>query len=257
MRRSLVLVFLLAPFAIAQEGRKGVNFYSLEQEVALGRQLAREFQRDVTALESRAASEYIDGIGRRLVARAGGPPFTYTFTLVTGDRNFVHSAAAFPGGFLFVPASLILAARDEDEFAGMLAQAIAHVAARDYTRQATRAELLHAPSTSWRLAASDAQNGAIPLALLHMWRKCELDADRLAARAMSAVGYNPKALARYIDREQAPYDEHSAATFSPLPRRAQRAAVIEAVIKELPAQVYPPHEGLAKIQEEVRRSTAP
>ena len=101
-----------------------------------------------------------------------------------------------------------------------------------------------------------AQSSTIPLAFLQMWRKFELDADRLAASKMPAAGYHPAALARYIDREQAPDDEHSQRIFSPLPRRTQRLEAIRAVIGELPAQVYSPHKGLDKIQEEVRRLTA-
>jgi predicted Zn-dependent protease len=94
------------------------------------------------------------------------------------------------------------------------------------------------------------------LGLLQMWRKMELEADRLAAKAMSAPGYNPKALARYIDREQASYDDYSPRRLSSLPRRTERLEAINAVIGELPAQTYPPHEGLDKVQEEVRRLTA-
>ncbi len=147
---------------------------------------------------------------------------------------------AFPGGFLFVPASLVLAVKDEDELAGMLAHAIAHVASRDGTRQATRAELVQIVSSA-------------PFGLLQMWRKCELDADRLAARKLYATGYDPAALARYIEREQAAYDDYSPRVFSSLPRRAQRLAAIKAVTDQLPARTYPPHEGLDSVQEEVRR----
>jgi predicted Zn-dependent protease len=96
----------------------------------------------------------------------------------------------------------------------------------------------------------------IPLGLLQMRRKMELDADRRAARKMSAAGYNPKALTRYIDREQASYDDYSPRKFSSLPRRKERLEAINAVIGELPAQIYPPHEGLGKVQEEVRRLIA-
>ena len=171
--------------------------------------------------------------------------------------------ATFPGGFLFVPASLILAVKDEDELAGMLAHAIAHVASRDGARQATRAELVNGSNVpiiymgGWTdYAIRQGQSLAVPIGFLQMWRKCELDADRLAASKMPAAGYDPGALARYIDREQASYDEHSQNVFSPLPQRKQRVEAIQAVIGAFPAQVYPPHEGLDKIQEEVRRMTA-
>jgi predicted Zn-dependent protease len=89
-----------------------LNFYSLEEEMALGRQLAAQFQRDTTPLVSPAALAYINGIGQHLVAQFGASPFTYTFALVADDPTVMHEVAAFPGGFLFVPASLILAAKD-------------------------------------------------------------------------------------------------------------------------------------------------
>lgn len=264
MSRSLIFICLFAALASAQEGvpGKGINFYSLEKEVALGRVLAAEFQGDTKPLDSPAALAYINAIGQRLAAQIGGPPFPYTFALVAGDPTVMHDVAAFPGGFLFVPSSLILAVKDEDELAGMLAHAIAHVASRHGTRQATRAQLITSTvpliymGGETGCAMSGTQSSPVPLAFVQMWRKFELDADRLAARKMSAAGYDPAALARYIDREQASYDEHSQKIFSPLPRRTQRLEAIHAIIGELPAEVYPPHQGLEKIQEEVRRLTA-
>jgi predicted Zn-dependent protease len=264
MSRFLVFIGLFVAFAAAQEREpsKGINFYSIEQEMALGRRLAAEFQRDTKPLESAATLAYINGIGQRLAAQIGGPPFTYTFAVVADDPTVLHEVAAFPGGFLFVPASLILAVKDEDELAGMLARAIAHVASRDGTRQATKAELINASVPVFYLngwtgyAMRQGESMAIPLGLLQMWRRLELDADRLAASKMSAAGYDPGALARYVDREQVSYDEYSQKIFSSLPRRTQRLAAIYAAIGELPAQVYPSHKGLEKIQDEVRRLNA-
>ena len=264
MSRSLVFICFFVAFAAAQEREpsKGINFYSIEHEMVLGRRLAAEFQRDTKPLESAATLAYINGIGQRLAAQIGGPPFTYTFAVVADDPRVLHEVAAFPGGFLFVPASLILAVKDEDELAGMLARTIAHVASRDGTRQATKAELINASLPVFYLdgwtgyAVRQGESMAIPLGLLQMWRRLELDADRLAASKMSAAGYDPRGLARYIDREQVSYDEYSQKIFSPLPRRKQRLGAIYAVIGELPAQVYPSHKGLEKIQEEVRRLTA-
>jgi hypothetical protein len=75
----------------------------------LGRRLAAEFQRYNRPLEIPGALAYINGIGQRLAAQIGGPPFTYSFALVADDPTMLHDVAAFPGGFVFVPASPILA----------------------------------------------------------------------------------------------------------------------------------------------------
>jgi beta-barrel assembly-enhancing protease len=122
---------------------QGVNFYSLEREFALGEQLARNFQRNVRPVETPAALAYIEAIGRRLTSEIGGPAFEYRFALFIDDRGPAPEVVAFPGGLLFVPSSLILGVRDEDDLAGMLAHAIAHVAARDGTRLSTRTELMN------------------------------------------------------------------------------------------------------------------
>lgn len=256
MPRVLCVVSFLAGAVMAQVDRepgRGLNFYSLEKEIGLGNQMAVNFQRDTRAIESPAALAYVDAIGQRLAAQTGGPAFTYKFALIGDDPNPMHEVVAFPGGSLFVPASLILAVESEDELAGMLAHAIAHVASRDGTRQASRVHL--ANTTSVPLVYMGAMGGyaTMPLAVQQTWRKYEVDADRLAAHKMAAAGYDPAALVRYIEREQAPDEAES--KISALPQRSERVAAIREVISGLPPQMYGPHEGLAKVQEEVRRLT--
>jgi len=265
MKRILCLISL-GLGAMAQQARepgKGVNFYSIQQETALGNQLAGEFRQGTRPVESAAALAYVNWIGQRLASQMGGPPFHYTFELIADSPRRLDEVANFPGGFLFVPASLILEAKDEDELAGMLAHAIAHIASRDETRQATRAELMHIAGmplismTGWTgTAMREGESWVMPLALLQMWRRYELDADLLAVRTMAAAGYDPAALARYVERVEPP-DGKQAKLGSALPQRSRRLESIRAAIGDLPAQVYGPHEGLEKMKEELRRTAPP
>jgi predicted Zn-dependent protease len=65
---------------------------------------------------------------------------TYTLTVVANNLGrSTNEPLGLPGGHIFIPANLFLASRNEAEFAGMLAHAVAHVAARHGTRLATRA----------------------------------------------------------------------------------------------------------------------
>jgi predicted Zn-dependent protease len=260
MKFLLICVFTLVAGAQQREPGKGVNFYSIEKEIALGKQLADEFQRTVKPLDHAAIQAYCTAMGKRLAARIGGPPFSYTFTVIDGDPTVIHEAAAFPGGFVFVPVSLILAANDEDEFAGMLAHSIAHVASRDGTRMATRTELMNIQAQPLIFMGGSSgyaiQQGAalaLPMGFLSFRRRMELDADRLAAEAMAAEGYDPAALARYVEREQASYDAHSNTAFSAFPRSALRVEAIREVNAALPSQEYGPHDEFPKMQETVRR----
>src|SRR5882672_10772550 len=138
------ILFLLALTLGAQERQlgQGVNFYSLTKEAAIGARLAEDLRKDTTAVESPAVRDYVQRIGGQLAQQLTNAPFSYTFAVIADDRGGrTHEPFSFPGGYIFVPANLILAAQDDAEFAGMLAHAMAHVAERHGTRLATQGEL--------------------------------------------------------------------------------------------------------------------
>ena len=116
---------------------KGVNFYSLEKEIALGKQLAQEVERQAKIVDDPIVAEYVNRVGQNLVRNSDAK---VPFTIKVLDSEEVN-AFALPGGFFFVNSGLILKADSESELAGVMAHEIAHVAARHGTRQATRGEL--------------------------------------------------------------------------------------------------------------------
>jgi predicted Zn-dependent protease len=77
-------------------------------------------------------------MSRRIVAllltrsRAAGERFPYQFQVVA---TLAINAHALPGGFLFVNAGAIMAARNEGELAGVMAHEIAHAALRHGTNK--------------------------------------------------------------------------------------------------------------------------
>ena len=116
---------------------KGVNFYSLEKEIALGKQLASEVERQAKIINDPVIAEYVNRVGQNLVRNSDAK---VPFTIKVIDSEEVN-AFALPGGFFFVNSGLILKADNEAELAGVMAHEIAHVAARHGTRQATRGEI--------------------------------------------------------------------------------------------------------------------
>src|SRR5882724_8570079 len=46
---------------------KGVNFYSLEKEIALGKQLAQEVERSSKLIDDPVVTEYVNRVGQNLV----------------------------------------------------------------------------------------------------------------------------------------------------------------------------------------------
>jgi predicted Zn-dependent protease len=239
-----------------------VNFYSTEKEAALGAQLAADFRRDHSPLDNAAARDYIQQMGERL-ARAMPQPsrFEHHFELTQDFNGTFLEPAALPGGYIFVPAGLILAASDEAELAGTLAHAMAHVLARHGTRLATKGDIAHLATTPlifWGgLAGYGAdQNAAemLPIGFLQFQKAMESEADALAVKMTSSAGYDPEGLARYVGRVQ---QDGPQPRLSGIPPRADRVRSIERAIQALPARNYSVSGDLARIQEEVRRLMPP
>jgi beta-barrel assembly-enhancing protease len=254
MRTAILL--LAAATLYAQESPKGVNLYSAEKERALGAQLAKEYRIHSDPLNSPRALAWI----QNLVSRLAGPDnrIAYTLELTKDDPNELHEPVALPGGFIFVPAALILAAQNEDEFAGMVAHSIAHITVRHGTRSASAQQAGNFASIplisigGWSGSGTPRTGMAIPRGFVQSHRESELEADRMAVAMMSAAGYDPEALARYIEREQRP-DPAQPNPYSPLPERAARLAAIHALVTP---QNYPPHREFAEIEDEIRRALA-
>ena len=93
---------------------KGVNFYSLEKEIALGKQLAQEVERSSKLIDDPVVTEYVNRVGQNLVRNSDAQ---VPFTIKVIDSDEVN-AFALPGGFFYVNSGLILRAQEEAELAG-------------------------------------------------------------------------------------------------------------------------------------------
>src|SRR5579872_608921 len=82
---------------------KGINFYSLEKEIALGRQMAQEVQREAKLNTDPIITEYVNRVGQNL-ARNSDAKVPFTFQVIEADDL---NAFALPGGYVFVNTGLI------------------------------------------------------------------------------------------------------------------------------------------------------
>jgi predicted Zn-dependent protease len=185
---------------------KGVNFYSIEKEIEIGRQLAQEVERQSKLVTDPVITEYVNRVAQNL-GRNSDVKVPITAKVI--DSREVN-AFALPGGFMFVHTGLIERAATEAELAGVLAHEIAHVAARHGTRQATRGELANLASIplifmggGWGgYAAQQAAGLAVPLTFLKFSRNFEREADMLGIQYMYAAGYDPAAFIEFFERLQ-------------------------------------------------------
>jgi len=184
---------------------KGVNFYSLEREIALGKQLAQEVERQAKIIDDPVIAEYVNRVGQNLVRNSDAK---VPFTIKVLDSEEVN-AFALPGGFFFVNSGLMLKAESEAELAGVMAHEIAHVAARHGTRQATRGEIVNIASIAtiflggWTgYAIRQGAGLAIPLGFLTFTRSMEREADFLGLQYMYKSGYDPVAFVDFFEKIQ-------------------------------------------------------
>lgn len=184
---------------------KGVNFYSLEKEIALGKGLAQDVERQARIIDDPIIAEYVNRVGQNLVRNSDAK---VPFTIKVIDSEEVN-AFALPGGFFFVNSGLILKAESEAELAGVMAHEIAHVAARHGTRQATRGQLVNLASIplifmgGWTgYGVRQAASVMIPLGFLSFSRAFESEADLLGLEYLYKTGYDPTAFVDFFEKIQ-------------------------------------------------------
>jgi len=213
----LVIPCALAPSTFAKDKKngsdhigksdpaKGVNFYSIEKEIALGKELAEDTERQASLLSDSVITEYVNRIGQNLV-RNSDAKVPFTIKVIQSEQI---NAFAFPGGYMFVNTGLILRAEDEAELAGVLAHEIAHVAARHGTKQATRGTIMNYATIplifmgGWAgYAIREAATLAIPLGFLQFSRAMEREADHLGMAYMYRAGYDPNAFVEFFEKIQ-------------------------------------------------------
>jgi predicted Zn-dependent protease len=187
---------------------KGLDFYSLEHEIALGKQLAQQVDRSAKFIDDPVVNEYINRVGQNLVRNSDA---RVPFTIKVVDSDVVN-AFALPGGFFYVNSGLVLHADEEAELAGVMAHEIAHVCARHGTKQATKGEItqlamipamIFIPYTWAGYAIYQGMNFMIPLTFLKFTRDEERQADFLGLQYMYRAGYDPNAFVSFFEKVEA------------------------------------------------------
>src|ERR1700721_763223 len=132
-------------------------------------------------------------------------------------KDPVLNAFAMPGGFIAIHSGLILATRNENELAGVMAHETAHVTQRHLVRQLIDQSHAGLMSTAAMLAAillgatagrgdPSAMEGAILAAQsagiqhqINYTRHNEYEADRIGIGTMASAGYDPLGMASFFD----------------------------------------------------------
>jgi predicted Zn-dependent protease len=214
---------------------------SMEKEVAIGRQLAAEIDRQAKFIDDPVITEYVNRVGQNIVLHSDS---RVPFTIKVIDSDEVN-AFALPGGFFYVNKGLILAADNEAELAGVMAHEIAHVAARHAMENQAKATLaqygllagsIFLGGILGAVINNAAQFGAL-LGFMKFSRDAESEADRLGVQYLYAAGYDPNAMATMFEKLSAKNKKKPgliSKAFSTHPQPPDRRAAAVALISRFP-----------------------
>ena len=213
----------------------------MEKEVALGRYLAAEIDREAKFVDDPLITEYVNRVGQNIVLHSDAK---VPFTIKVIDSDEVN-AFALPGGFFYVNKGLVLAADNEAELAGVMAHEIAHVAARHAVENQAKATL-----AEYGLLAGSIFLGGIPgliinnagplaalMGFMKFSRDAETEADKLGVQYLYAAGYDPNALATMFEKLAAKNKKKPgffSKAFSTHPQPPDRRAASLALVARFP-----------------------
>ena len=179
------------------------NMMSIEKEIALGKGLAQDIERQVKLIDDPEINEFVSRVGQNLV-RNSDAKVPFTIKVVDSDEI---NAFALPGGFFYVNSGLITAADEEAELAGVMAHEIAHVAARHGTEQYTKGTIASYATLPLIFLGGGLGYGLyqaagflIPLKFLQFSRSAETEADFLGLQYTYKTGYDPTAFVSFFEK---------------------------------------------------------
>lgn len=214
---SFVLAVALVTSSSAQNlpdlGESAQAGFSTQNERKLGEMIMRELRRDPAFLDDPEAQSYVESVGYKLVAAAGGTRQGFDFFVI---RDPSINAFAMPGGFVGVHAGLVMASQSEAEMASVLGHEIAHVTQRHIARQLDKQSQMQMAAIAGLIIAllaarsnpdvtsaaiATTQAGAIQAALNYS-RDLEREADRLGFQYLDAAGYDVNGMVGFFERLQ-------------------------------------------------------
>ena len=212
------LVLVVAAPALAQSlpelGDRMSSALSPALERKVGEQAMRDIrQHDPHFLDDPELTEYINSLGRRLVAAAPDARLDFQFFMM---QDNTINAFAMPGGFVGVHTGLLLSAQTEAELAGVLAHEVAHVTQRHLARMLGQQQQMSIPTIAALIVAvlasrsgSDVSQGIIAAAgagniqaQLNYTRDFEREADRVGFQILQGANFDVSGIASFFERLQ-------------------------------------------------------
>ncbi len=178
-------------------------------EVVFGRKISAKILGRYKTDDNSALLKYVNLVGLVLARNSGRPELNFHFMVLDTDEINAYAA---PGGYVFVTRGALRLMNDESELAGVLAHEIGHVAEMHVVKElkikgenesvtAGLAQLVGGSSESARAAFAQAVDRGLEMIFKEEYkREDEMQSDKDAVILCALSGYEPAALARYLDK---------------------------------------------------------
>jgi predicted Zn-dependent protease len=257
MRYLLILILFAVPRVLAQAlpelGDVAQSDFSPLQERRLGENIMREIRADRSFYDDAEATDYINSLGERLIARGSETRQNFDFFLILDNQI---NAFALPGGFIGVNSGLLLSAQSESEVASVMSHEIAHVTQRHIARMlagqkqsqitslaALAVAILAARASSQAAQAAAAFGTASAIQTqLNFTREHEREADRVGVQTLEQAGFDPHAMVTFFERLQRAtrlYEGGAPSYLRTHPLTFERIADIQNRVEHLPYRQVP------------------
>lgn len=187
----------------------GSSALSQQQEQQLGVRFMQQVRQQLPLVTDSISNNYIRHLGLKIASHSPRPYLAFDFFIVR-SRNI--NAFAGPGGYIGINSGLILATKNEDQLAAVLAHEISHITQRHIARGLERQKELQWSAIAGMIAAlaigtqsSDAGVGAIAAsqavtsqAMLGFSRQYEQEADAVGEQTLQAAGYSTQGMSQFL-----------------------------------------------------------
>lgn len=177
-----------------QEKVTGKSAVSVEEETAIGRQIAGNLLGAAPLIKDAKLQKYVNNVGRWVADQSERPDLPWHFGVI--ESNDVNAFAA-PGGYIFVTKGLYKLLTSEAELAGVLAHEVGHVIRQHHLKILQQSKLLDLGSQALAKNVSGGSDrvqnligSGAEIVSRSLDKDAEFEADRIAVVLATRAGYD-------------------------------------------------------------------